>query len=384
MSLDILGGLGGSVGGSGGGLGAGLSGHASNMGADLSAGANGMLQSGVDTANNLLSGVQGAAGDVGNTVNGILGGGGNSGNSGDAHSQASYSDNSGNSGSAGGQASYGDNNAGADSHAGDTWKAPPTQAHGDDGANGGAAGGLTISASIETPPCTIQGGPAKVIYFPATIVPGQDGIGEDGMCTTMNTVLNPESCYFSYSTLWAGYTDGETYKTVGPTYANTMIACPSSEVSTRCAATQGAAVNWDDYHGDSQPSCTDFAPPAAMMTMVPEWGSAPTYSMTYEAPQNPMVPAPAPANPTSPPAQNTAAVPAPPPYQSSSSNAAPAPAAPATGVVPHQSSSTSYVQPMQSTQPASYTGGSRSERQVGWVVPAVGFVVGLATFALNM
>ncbi|KJX97849.1 hypothetical protein TI39_contig456g00005 [Zymoseptoria brevis] len=356
MSLDILGGLGGSIGGSGGGLGAGLSGHASNMGADLSAGANGMLQSGADTAGNLLSG---AAGDVGNTVNGLLGGGGNSGNS----------------GSAGDQASNGDNNAGADSHAGNTWKAPPKQAHGDDGANGGGAGGLTTSASIETPPCTIQGGPAKVIYFPATIVPGQDGIGEDGMCTTMNTVLNPKSCYFSYSTLWAGYTDGETYKTVGPTYANTMVACPSSEVSTRCAATQGAAVNWDDYHGDSQPSCTDFAPPAAMMTMVPEWGFAPEYSMTYEAPQNPMVPAQAPA-------QNTAAVPAPPPYQSSS-NAAPAPA-PATGVVPHQSASTSYVQPMQSTQPASYTGGSRSERRVGWVVPAVGFVVGLATFALNM
>lgn len=186
---------------------------------------------------------------------------------------------------------------------------------------------LTASATQDIPPpqYTIQGGPAKVYYFPPSATAGGDengeapaasitpppsntelspvgaeaGLGADGLLTTLGTVLNPEFVYISFSTLFAGCQVGNEIKTIGPNFANTMFSFHSDAVSTKCSSTAApgptpvygpaAAVNWNDLNtsiADGPSNCWNIAPPAEFLKLCPpEWTQQLYWNVDFAPPQ---------------------------------------------------------------------------------------------------
>lgn len=221
---------------------------------------------------------------------------------------------------------------------------------------------LTASAtqSAPAPQYTIQGGPAKVYYFPPSVAqggqapgasitpaPGVPGntdsspvggggaLGSDGLLTTMDKVFNPKYVYVSFSTLYAGYKVGNEMKTIGPNYHNTMFSFRSEEMSTKCASTMApdatpsygppAAINWDGLDASmakGESSCWNLSPPAGFLKAVPpEWTQQLYWNVHFDPPQM-LMKADSVAQPTMPPTNADADAIAPTPASSAAAETA--------------------------------------------------------------
>lgn len=211
------------------------------------------------------------------------------------------------------------------------WSSPPDSSNAEHTGDHRIAAGMFLTASatqdVPAPQYTIQGGPAKVYYFPpsatasaggeapeASITPapappsdtesspvgaGEVGLGGDGLLTTLGTVLSPGYVYLSFSTLFAGCKVGDEMKTIGPNYANTMFSFKSDGISTKCASTMApgatpaygppAAVNWNALNTSLETeasSCWHIAPPAEFLKICPpEWTQQLYWNVDFEPPQ---------------------------------------------------------------------------------------------------
>ena len=174
----------------------------------------------------------------------------------------------------------------------------------------GSAGG-SVAAGAQAggkPQCTVQGGPATLLYFPPL---GQQGsldsanVGKNGppppspaggeVYTTLGQTFQPGSAYISCQTLWAGYTDEKGSVTqTGPTFTNAIFPVPSDQISTQCLstvnaqATGGAALGVQLDFGlvhKIPGDCQNIAPPPNLLNLVPEWKDYAFWNMTWEQPE---------------------------------------------------------------------------------------------------
>ncbi|KAK4496701.1 hypothetical protein PRZ48_012684 [Zasmidium cellare] len=113
--------------------------------------------------------------------------------------------------------------------------------------------------------CVIQGGPARLYYFPVDTTEGCAANGTSATThgptnttsappqpvTTLGTTFDPGSAYISFETLYAAYRSyqsaGGSAIQIGPTFSNTILALRSDEVSTNCygrIGTQTSTAGW--------------------------------------------------------------------------------------------------------------------------------------------
>lgn len=164
---------------------------------------------------------------------------------------------------------------------------------------------MTSPSKPGTPQCTVQGGPAKILYFhPA----GQQGSldsnnNQDGPAppasaagtpyATHGQVFHPGSAYISCETLFAAYTDdrGSTIQT-GPTFTNAIFPFPSDQISTQCVDAkqtdapfnQGTQMDFG-LAGSPPSSCMNVVAPTAMASLVPEWSDYLFWNMDFQPPE---------------------------------------------------------------------------------------------------
>ncbi|KAI5370849.1 hypothetical protein Slin14017_G017280 [Septoria linicola] len=181
-----------------------------------------------------------------------------------------------------------------------------------------ASGSAVLSASVSTgpngkPQCTVQGGPATLLYFPPL---GQQGSLDSAnaaangpappspaggeVYTTLGQIFQPGQAYISCQTLWAGYTDDKGSVTqTGPTFTNAIFPVPSDQISTQCLSavdakataggqvpmySAGKQVDFGSVHNVSE-ECRNIAPPPSLLNMVPEWKDYAFWNMQFEQPE---------------------------------------------------------------------------------------------------
>ncbi|KAF7190103.1 hypothetical protein HII31_08434 [Pseudocercospora fuligena] len=102
----------------------------------------------------------------------------------------------------------------------------------------------------ELSPCVIQGGPARLVYFPVTSPPDLCASNNPSqilttgpelnnqLITTLGHTFDPKSAYISFETLYAAVRSaqsaGGAAVQIGPTFSNTILPLCSDEVSTNC------------------------------------------------------------------------------------------------------------------------------------------------------
>ncbi|CAK4031681.1 Hypothetical predicted protein [Lecanosticta acicola] len=184
-----------------------------------------------------------------------------------------------------------------------------------DGMNAGGVNGLYHlggAADASGPPCTVQGGPARLIYFP----PPGDGTPIDSEGTAVESPIeawgntfNPDYCYLSVETLYATLAPSGTVSaatTVGPTFTNAIFPFRSSEISTLCQSTSSTSASnagatyaassseneagQVDFGGLSagaesgEDSCRNIVAPPRFAAVVPEWSGGLFWNLNFEAP----------------------------------------------------------------------------------------------------
>lgn len=131
------------------------------------------------------------------------------------------------------------------------------------------------SDNLENAPCLIQGGPARLIYFPVTTESGDVCNSTKQTITTRNlssvvstlgTQFTSGTAYISFGTLYAGFQPATIDKAgelqIGRTFSDVIFSFKSNEISTVCYDTSGAfGVATAAFGGGEQLNFADLNSP---------------------------------------------------------------------------------------------------------------------------
>ncbi|EME48899.1 hypothetical protein DOTSEDRAFT_76390 [Dothistroma septosporum NZE10] len=194
------------------------------------------------------------------------------------------------------------------------------------GAGAGVGAGLGIGSDQPLAPlpnhgsgvaCTIQGGPARLLYLPPSDA-GRDNSPTSAIGATTSTgagviptpaagglppknqpvtawanTFNPDYCYISFSTLYATSSGS----TVGPTFSNALIPFKTAEISTICASQPtGAAGDAErdatqfslaglSMTGDNNTGCFHIVAPPRIGKFIPSWDNGLYWNVSFQQPQ---------------------------------------------------------------------------------------------------